>query len=140
MCYQARRRERRGAVVVEFAFVAPVLIFLVMGLLEISRAVMVTQALNDAARSGCRLGIQGGKSTANIQANASDTLKDVPLSPNATVTVLVNGNNVDASTAVRGDSINVQVSVPFSAVSWTTSIFLTGDTLMSEKVVMMRQQ
>jgi Flp pilus assembly protein TadG len=127
-------------VVVEFAFIAPVLVFLVMGMLEVSRGLMVTQALNDAARSGCRLGIQGGKTTQNIKDNASDALKDVPLSPNATVTVLVNGNNVDASTAVRGDQISVQVSVPFSAVSWTTSIFLTGDTLMSEKVVMMRQQ
>jgi len=135
-----RCHKRRGIAAVEFAILAPFLVYLTLGTLEISRGIMVTQALNDAARRGCRTGIQGGTSTATIQADAQAAIKEVPIAAATTVTVLVNANSVDASTAVHGDAITVQVSVPFSAVSWTTSIFLSGDTLVSEKVVMMRQQ
>jgi Flp pilus assembly protein TadG len=141
MVKKTGHKHRPGAAVLEFAILAPILVFLVLGTLEVSRAAMVSQALNDAARSACRQGIQGGVSTATIKANAADAIKDVPLKPAVTVIVWVNGNNtVDASTAVKGDTIAVEITVPFSAVSWTTSVFMTGDTLVSKKVTMMRQQ
>jgi Flp pilus assembly protein TadG len=131
---------RAGNVVVEFAFVGVVFIFLILGALEFGRALMVVQNLNDAARRACRTGIQAGTSTATIQADALDALNDTNLRAQATVTVLVNGANVDAATAVRGDQISVQISVPDAAVSWTPYLFLRGYNLQSVPVVMMRQQ
>jgi Flp pilus assembly protein TadG len=134
-------RQRRGAVVVETAFIMLVFGFLVLGALELGRALMVREALNDAARRACRKGIQGNVSTATIKADASQTLTEVGLNASATVVVAVNGNSsTDASTATRGDSIAVQVTVPASSVYWTTYLFLRGYTLQSQNVVMMRQQ
>jgi Flp pilus assembly protein TadG len=134
-------RRRRGAAVVEFAFVTLVFGFIIIGALEVGRGLMVCQALNDAARRGCRSGIQGGTSTTSIKTDAGNALTDVGLSASATVTVLVNGSSgTDASSASRGDKISVQVTVPASSVYWSSYLFLRGYTLQSEPVVMMRQQ
>ena len=45
----------------------------------------------------------------------------------------------DASTAVRGDQVSVKVSIPMAQVYWTPPLFLTGTTLESETLVMIRQ-
>jgi Flp pilus assembly protein TadG len=138
-CTRVRSKSRRGAAVVEFAFVAPFLIFLVLGMLEFGRAIIVTETLNDAARRACRNATHGSTSNASITSEANDALVDDSLKP-ANITILVNGQSVDASTAVRGDQISVQVSIPASSVYWTPYLFLRGWTLQSEPVVMMRQQ
>jgi Flp pilus assembly protein TadG len=133
--------RRHGTVVVEFAFVVLVFGFLVIGALEIGRGIMVSQALNDAARRACRRGIQGATSTATITSDASDALTDAGVNVTPTTIVAVNGSSsTDASTAVRGDQISVTVTVPASSVYWTSYLFLRGYTLQSEPVVMMRQQ
>lgn len=46
--------DRRGAVAVEFAFVAPVLLALVMGMIEVNRAYDAQNLLETAAREGAR--------------------------------------------------------------------------------------
>ena len=40
-----RRRDRRGSSVVEFALVAPVFFLLMIGIIEVGRALMVQQVL-----------------------------------------------------------------------------------------------
>ena len=133
--------RRHGTVVVEFAFVVLVFGFLVIAALEVGRGLMVTQALNNAARYACRHGIQGAVSTATIKQDASDALTDAGVSATPTTIVAVNGNSsTDASAAVRGDQISVTVTVPASSVYWTSYLYLRGYTLQSEPVVMMRQQ
>jgi len=54
---RAARRSpaRRGAVVVEFAFLAPVLLVILFGLVEASRLVNVNNLLANAAREGARM-------------------------------------------------------------------------------------
>ena len=47
-------RNCRGAAAVEFAFVAPFILFLVFGSIEFARMVMIKQVLTSAARDGCR--------------------------------------------------------------------------------------
>ena len=44
--------------------VAPFLAIIMMGMIEISRAVMVVEMLDDAARKGCNTGIKPGKTYA----------------------------------------------------------------------------
>jgi Flp pilus assembly protein TadG len=50
----SERRNRRGAVAVEFAVVAPILLALVLGMMEIGRALEMKNLLNVAAREGAR--------------------------------------------------------------------------------------
>jgi Flp pilus assembly protein TadG len=130
---------RRGAAVVEFAVIASLFVFLILGALEISRGLMVKQTLSDAARLACRTGSQPQTSTATITKDVTDMLTDNKLDPNyATIIVLVNDQPVDASTAVQNDKISVKVTVPVSKVMWVTAIFLSGQSVESETVVMMR--
>ena len=52
-----RCSRRRGATLVEFAMVVPVVFVFMFGLIELSRYVMVQQALTSAAHRGCRMAI-----------------------------------------------------------------------------------
>ena len=50
----SRRNQRSGASLVEFAFVAPVLLLVLIGVLEYARFLFTLQLLNNAAREGAR--------------------------------------------------------------------------------------
>ena len=50
----ALSRTRRGAVIVELAIIAPVLIAMMLGMIELGRAIMVRQTLTSAARKAAR--------------------------------------------------------------------------------------
>jgi Flp pilus assembly protein TadG len=134
-------RTRRAISAVECAFLVPLLALFIIGIAEVARAILVTQVLNDAVRQGCRTGIQPGRSTADITTDVNTVLSDnnIPNSPTATITVLVNGASADASTAVRGDQISVQVSIPFSQVSWGIICYFSSGATLSSTLVMMRQ-
>jgi Flp pilus assembly protein TadG len=132
--------ERKGTAVVEFAVIAPILVFLSLGMIELSRGLTVRQVLSDAARTACRKAILPGASDAPVKQSAKDILDDYGISSvNATITVKVNTSTADCSTASRYDKITVQVSVPASKVSWIGSFFLSKQANIAETVVMMKQ-
>lgn len=136
----ASGRVRRAIAAVEFAVLAPFLFTLATGAFEVGRGIMVRQILTDAARKACRTGALPGEANSNITSDVNDILSDnsVPTSA-ATITILVNGNSVDASTAQQGDQVSVKVAVPFNKVSWTPLFFFTNASVESETLVMMRQ-
>jgi Flp pilus assembly protein TadG len=135
-----RRSSRRATATVEFAALAPFLATLILGSIEISRALMVKNMLSDSARRGCRVGIVPGKATSDITTYVNYNLTQQGLdTTQVTTAVLVNGKSADASTANSTDKISVQVAIPASAVSWVATHYITGTTLISETVVMMRQ-
>lgn len=51
---KTRGEKRRGASLVEFAFIVPVLLLLLVGILEYSRFLFTVQVMNNAAREGAR--------------------------------------------------------------------------------------
>ena len=53
--YRVRERSERGAVAVEFAILAPILIMLLMGIMEFGRAYNAQASLSAAAREGVRV-------------------------------------------------------------------------------------
>jgi Flp pilus assembly protein TadG len=119
-------RQRRGTTTAEVAVVSPVAFALVLGLVEIGRALMVMHLLNNAAVAGCRTAIIEGQDTTAVQSEVNSVLSATGIS-GATTTVTVNDASADASTANSGDEITVQVSVPYSSVSWLPSpSFVTG--------------
>jgi Flp pilus assembly protein TadG len=136
----AGQRERSGLAVVEFAIIAPILVFLVIGVLETARGLMVREVLSDAARRACRTGILPGTDNAAITNDVNSILADNNIkSTDATITIQVNGNDADARTAVVRDRISVRVTIPVSRIAWITPLFLPGSSIESETVVMMRQ-
>lgn len=141
--WNARRKRapRRGTATVEFAIIAPILVALMLGMVEVTRAIQVKEILTDTARSGCRLGAMPGTTTQSITSNVSTILSNNGISAtNATITVQVNGSSTaDAKTAVRGDKITVMVSVPISSVNWVTPLFISKLAVGSEAQHMVRQ-
>jgi Flp pilus assembly protein TadG len=118
--------SRRGAAATEFAIVAPVFLLLVIGILELGRALMVQQVLVNASRVGVRQAITLGATTGEVEAAVEDYAASVAV-PGVTVEV-----TPDPAGASAGDSITVTTSVPFNDVSWLASPwFLGGNTLQS---------
>jgi Flp pilus assembly protein TadG len=132
--------RRRAVAAVEFAIVLPFLLLLVTGTFEVARGIIVRQVLTDAARKACRAGALPARANSDITNDVNDVLADnaIPTSA-ATITILVNGQPVDASTAQNGDKLSVKVSVPFNKVTWTPLFFFTNSSVESETLVMMRQ-
>ncbi len=118
-------RRRRATTAVEFAVVAPIYLLVVLGIIELGRGLMVEMLLFNAARIGARTGTLEGTSTANINTAVTDYLSSVGMSTES-VTVDVNDNVKDASTAVAGDEITVVVSISASTVTWIPGMKLVG--------------
>jgi Flp pilus assembly protein TadG len=141
---QRSERRRRGLAVVEFAVIAPLLVFLTLGAIELARGLMVKAVLSDAARKGCRTAVlpvgPSSGTNAAIQSDINAVLNANSITSSyATVTILVNGKAVDASTAQIGDQISVKLSVPVSRVAWITPLFLPASAIESDTLIMMRQ-
>lgn len=128
MAIRSHRFSRRGASLVEFAFVAPVFFMMVLGLIEIGRACMVTELLTEAARRACRAGVIEGSSSAQMQSAASDYLSSVGIN-GETANVYVNdqpAGSTNVSTMPAYTEMTVVVIVPISDVAWTPIWFVPG--------------
>jgi Flp pilus assembly protein TadG len=123
---------------VEFALCAPLLFVLVLGIIEFGREMMVLEILNNAARSGGRVGALAGNANADISNAVNTNLNNSGIN-GATIAIQVNGSTVDASTARTGDTVSVSVSVPANSVTWLPlPQFLAGKTF-SGSVAMRRE-
>lgn len=123
------RPARRGATAVEFAFVAPLFFLIVLGIIEISRACMVTELLTEAARRACRQSVIEGTSSSTIQQAAVNYLTSVGVNGES-VNVLVNdqpAGSTNVQTMPAYTEITVVVSVPISNVAWTPLFFVPGN-------------
>ena len=145
-------RKRAGAAVIELAFVSPLLALIIMGMIELSRGLMVKVILSDAARAGCRAGIKRDKANADIIKLCTDVMAyngfdSTEFNPNTIGSVNItvtdgSGNTVNSGEtldAPAGTFVSVQVSIPVSSTTWVPSIFLSQASLESETVVMMKQ-
>lgn len=118
------RVQRRGAAVTEFAIVAPVFFLMIIGFIEVGRALMVQQVLINASRVGARMATTAGATTSAVQTAVYDYATGVAV-PGVTVVVSPN-----PATAIPGSVVTVTTSVPFNSVSWMRAPwFLGGKTL-----------
>jgi len=142
-----RRQVRRGAVAVEFAIVAPVLIAIVFGMIEMSRAFEMQNLLDVAAREGARFASMDreGMLAPNQSANQKliQDVKNFLASngiPQNKITVSVKSHDSPSDDFDLDDSANdlklfdVNVSVNFSEVS-LQPVTAGNDYALSAKVV-----
>jgi Flp pilus assembly protein TadG len=129
---QSTDLRRRGTAAVEMAMVLPVFVTALLGIIELGRAIMVSQLLENAAREGARMAILDNTTNAQVTTAAQTFMQNAAnIAPSkVTVTINVAGSNSAAlSTANPGDLISVTVSIPFSSVSWLPPHYLSGVTL-----------
>lgn len=146
-----KRRRRLGSAIAEFAIVCPILVTVLLGMIELCRGTMVKVILSDAARKGCRTGIQRDKGNNDIVTDCTNIMTDNnfdgskfnPSGGVGNISIVVtdpNGNVLAESLdAPSGSKVSVQVSIPVSSTTWVPNLFLTRGSLESETVVMMKQ-
>jgi Flp pilus assembly protein TadG len=120
------KASERGAVAVEFAILAPVLIMILMGIMEFSRAYNAQASLSAAAREGVRvMAISNNPATARTAAkNTAVSLQPVLVDTNI---VFKNLDNPTSSSCASGTSISVTITYTLSTITGIAGPFsLTG--------------
>lgn len=125
------RKNRRGAVIVEFVVAAPVVLTLVCGWLDYERLAEAQRCVEAAAGAGAEVAVREGATAARVAAAVDARLSQAKLrGPVVTI-------DPDLSySSDCGALVTVTVSVPFSQVSWLPSpMFLSGKTLTASTVM-----
>ena len=108
------------------AFIAPVFLTLVLGIIESSRLGMVTQLLTTAAREGCRVAVLSGMEQTDVQNRVDAVLTGSGISV-GTVTPTCPAGYSWPDNVPGGTAITVTLSVPYTSVSWLpVPLFLNG--------------
>jgi Flp pilus assembly protein TadG len=142
-----KTRARRAAAAVEFAVVAPIMVMIAVGSIELGRSMMVLDLLNNAARLGCRMGVLPGNGNSDITTAVTNALSDTGVQGAAApvIEVLPQGtsnwvNPGDAGSAVQGDTVRVTVSVAYKNVSWLGfNWFMSSGATLSGKIAMTKE-
>jgi Flp pilus assembly protein TadG len=126
---RGRFGRRRGAALVEFALLLPVLMTLLVGAWEAGRLIEINQILSNATREGARQASSGQATSSQVQQTVLNYMKNAGLpTTNAVVTVSDLTNSGDPSNATQLDHLQVSVSIPFKDVRWSTLTLVTSPT------------
>jgi Flp pilus assembly protein TadG len=122
-------RDERGATAVEFAFIVPLLIVLVLGIAEFGRAFQVQGTLSAAAREGVRVMALKNDPTAartavrNAATSLNPTITDAEIVISPATCPTVDGGN----TSVR---LTISYPMPFLTNFFGSGLNLTGTGVM----------
>jgi len=119
-------QTRSGAALVELAFVLPVVVLLIVGAIDLGRAIGVQQTLTEAARAGCRLySLREEVSETEVQAIVDKVMNDAGFTGHTTVL-----DPLPNVVVAQLDPVTVTVSIPYDQVSLLPrSWFMEGATL-----------
>lgn len=129
-----RQQTRRGAAVTEFAVVAPIMIMLTMGMIEIGRMVMVKQVMVNASREGARLGALPGTSNAEVMSRVQQELQSSSITG---VTISITPENLVMAPA--GSQVKVSLHVPSSQISWVPNPLFSFSKSITTSTTMRRE-
>jgi len=112
-----RRGARRGIAAVEFAFLLPIFLILIVGLWDLGQLVRGLQIVSIAAREGGRQAASGTKSLTQIENLVRSTLTQngVP-GADATFTYTNITSGKDPQSADQSDELHITVSIPFTSL------------------------
>jgi len=132
------RRPRKGAQLVEFAVVAPVMFLFILATFEFGRSFMAMELITEAARCGCRgytdfngtywpgaiMGTTQAQAQANAQTAATNYLNNLGITGETVV---------EFAATPDANELTVKVSVPVSNISWVPNpLFTKGGTLVGK--------
>jgi Flp pilus assembly protein TadG len=130
-----KQSSRRGAAIVEFAFIVPVFLTLVVGMVELSRATVVLQVLTNASREGARIASYDTTATTGPITSAVNSYLSSEGISGATTVV----SPSPPSSVADGQSISVTVSISYDTVRWLPSSFYLGGQTLQATTTMCRE-
>ena len=124
----ARLRDERGASAVEFAFIVPLLVVLVLGIAEFGHAFQVQGTLSAAAREGVRtMALQNDPAAARTAVRAAAAGLDPAIS-NAQIAI------TPAACPLTGGTADVRLTIsypmPYLTGFFGSTVSLTGRGVM----------
>jgi Flp pilus assembly protein TadG len=133
------QRSRLGATAVEFAFVAPVVLALIFGIFELTRVVMVKQAITNAAREGCRTAsLATTLDTDRAEDNIRLRLDGVVYGNEGEDTVVIEFDPEDLANISSQTPITTSVEVGYTEISLLPD-WILGDATLRVAVTMERE-
>jgi Flp pilus assembly protein TadG len=127
--------QRRGTAAVELAVCLPFLLIVIMGIWEVGRMVQAQQLIANAAREGGRQASAGQQTSANLQQYVVNYLNMNGLTNvDTTMVSLVNKTNAsrsDPTAALQLDQFELTVTVPYSAIRYSTIAQITPTTALT---------
>jgi Flp pilus assembly protein TadG len=124
--------RRQGAVAVEFAAVAPILLAVVVGMLELSRVYSVQNTLETAAREGARFAsldrtgmmLEGQTANQKLISDVKNFIASAGISKDDVTVSVVDAEHPQNSFDLDNPDndlklFQIRVSVPYSKVSYT---------------------
>ena len=132
--YRICRKKRRGAAAVEFALIAPLFMLMVLGMIEVGRAIMVQQIITNASREGARRAVLDGATDTEVRTFVNTYLNNASL-PSANVG-FPQGLPQNAE---FGEPVEVEVQIPFNQVSWLPGPMYLGGQNLTASTVMRRE-
>ena len=125
--------RRRAVVLAELAIFLPFFLLLVVGVVELGRAVNIRQDLVNAAREGARRACEPHASTAVVTATIQNYLDHSSLA-GATPTITIN-NGTEIASLTTGAQVTVNVVIAFADVDWGVSGFVIGGNLAATTTI-----
>ena len=125
--------RRRGVAAVEFAIVAPIFFMLIIGIIEIGRAMMVQQVLINASRVGARRAVTLSSNEQAVTDAVVEYGNGVGISG---ISVAVSPN---PATAAAGQPITVDVEIDFQEVTWLPAPWFMGGKSLAATSVMRKE-
>ena len=117
-----RSRRRRGAALVEFAVVSPLLFFFFFAAFEFCRVAMIRHTADNAVYESCRTAIVPGATAADIRSCAEDVLGTIGLQQTTI-------NVIPAVIEEDTPQVTVMVSIPVSENTFVPPQFTGGQTI-----------
>lgn len=139
-------KNQKGAAVVEFAVIAPLLLVILFGIIEFSILMFDKAMLTNASREGARAGIVFSSPTriqnAVIEATVLEYCENHLISFGASSEPTITIDPDDVATRDSGDSLTVTVNYPFRFLVFSNLLALLGgnmgDGLTLQAVTVMR--
>jgi Flp pilus assembly protein TadG len=122
-------RNERGATAVEFAFIVPLLIVLVLGIAEFGRAFQVQGTLSAAAREGVRL-----MALQNDPAAAKAAVRNAATSLNPAITDAQIAITPTSCPVINAGSTTVKLTIKYP-MPYLTGFFGSGVTMTGTGVM-----
>ena len=126
----AQKRQNSGSALIEVAFVLPILLVLVMGMLDFGRAFHVKSLLDQAAREGCRVAVVTAPDPALVDSRVTAILTAGGITPG---TITVTGPDPSRMVTVTVNATFTFVTPGVLALvngSLGSTIAMTGKTTM----------